>query len=102
MREGEKLLVRSREILDNQSDEEYFEAKMTAPANLTGFLSRRDKNGEAEGIVRDVVARRESKLGPHHPSVAFVLCHLAKLTAQNGKLDEALGHMASERFLHPS
>lgn len=91
--EGEKLLRRAKEILDNQSDEDYFEAKMTALANLTGFLSRRDKNEEAEGIVRDVVARRESKLGLDHPSVAYVLCHLAKLTAQNGKLDEALGHI---------
>lgn len=88
--EGEQLLRRAKEILDNQSDDDYFEAKMTALANFAGFLSRRDKNEEAEVIARDVVARRESRLGPDHPSVAFVLCHVAKLTARSGKLDEAL------------
>ncbi len=71
----------------------------TAINNLAQALRRR----EAEPLYRQSLAATEAKLGPDHPSAAYILLNLAELFVEQdkfagaGKLYERAAHILAAR-----
>lgn len=56
---------------------------------LAGCLGAEGRPAEAERLLRDSISQRETKLGPHHPSLALTLNELALCLRTQGQNEEA-------------
>ena len=63
--------------------------RLTYLMNLGEILTRMDKLGEAEAVLRQGLAEREAFYGTEHPGYAFGLAPLAENLLAQGRADEA-------------
>ena len=63
--------------------------RLTYLMNLGEFLTRMDKLGEAEDVLRQGLAEREAFYGTDHSGYAFALAPLAENLLAQGRADEA-------------
>ena len=64
--------------------------KWTGIRTLAGVLSRQEKYGEAEGLLRESLAIVEKVLGREHPSLCPTLANLAIVAAYQGRVREGV------------
>ncbi|KAK4695434.1 hypothetical protein P7C71_g2321, partial [Lecanoromycetidae sp. Uapishka_2] len=65
--------------------------------NQVSILLRQEKYEQAEGLARQVLARRQEVLRPQHPDIVGAMQSLAVVLGKRGKVDEAEAMRREER-----